>query len=99
MAVSLEHDVLLQSSTRRPLGVEDFVHLLQSAAASLDTEDKPAKGVNEIEADEDEIVAPIDGLEGDGGDVGVVEVGAVGKDDVLRERDVRSAKSTAKKTA
>lgn len=83
MAIPLDHDVLLQSSTRRELGVEDFVQLLKSAATGLNTEEPPDEGIDEVKADKDEVVAPVDGFESNGGNIGVVEVGAVGHDDVL----------------
>lgn len=75
MAVLLpDHDLLLQGSTRRPLGVEDFVQLLQRTATSFNAKEVPADGVNEIEADEDEVVAPVDGVQCDGSDIGVVKI-------------------------
>ncbi len=77
------HDSLLQRSPGRELGVEDGVHLLQRAATGLDTQGEPDDAVDAVEADEDEVVPPVDGLERDGGDVRVVQVGAVGQNDVL----------------
>lgn len=73
----LDHNMLAQSSTRWPLSIEDLIQLLQSSATSFDTKDEPAEAVDEVEADEDEVVAPVDGIKGDGSDIGVVEVGAV----------------------
>lgn len=83
VAISLDHDVLLQSSTRRELGVEDLVQLLESTTTGLNTEEPPDEGIDEVKADKDEVVAPVDGFESNGGNIGVVEVGAVGHDDVL----------------
>lgn len=78
MAVLLpDHDLLLQGSTRRPLGVEDFVQLLQSAATSFNAKEVPADGVNEVEADKDEVVAPVDGIQSDSSNVGVVQICSV----------------------
>lgn len=78
MAVLLpDHDLLLQGSTRRPLGVEDFVQLLQSAATSFNAKEVPADGVNEVKADKDEVVAPVDGIQSDSSNVGVVQICSV----------------------
>lgn len=63
MAILLpDHDLLLQGSTRRPLGVEDLIQLFQSTTTSLNAKEVPADGIDEIEADEDEVIAPIDGV-------------------------------------
>lgn len=63
MAILLpDHDLLLQGSTRRPLGIEDFVQLFQCTTAGLNTKEVPADGIDEIEADEDEVIAPINGV-------------------------------------
>lgn len=75
MAILLpDHDLLLQGSTWRPLGVEDLVQLFQSTATSFNAKEEPANSVNQIEADKDEIVAPVDGIQGDGSNIGVVKI-------------------------
>jgi hypothetical protein len=76
--VGLDHDRLLKSSTRRELGIEHIVQLLQSTPTGLDTKGEPDNTIDEVQPDEDEVVVPVDSLEGDGRDVGVVQVGAVG---------------------
>lgn len=84
MTISLfYHDGLLQSRSGRELGIENLLHLFQGATMSLDTQEIPNGGIDDVEADKDKVVAKVDGLEGDGSDVGVVEVGAVRQDDVL----------------
>lgn len=79
----LNHDRLPQRRPRRPLGLEHGVELLEGAAAGLDPEQEPRQAVDEVQPDKDEVVVPVDGFERDRGDVGVVEVRAVGQDDVL----------------
>jgi hypothetical protein len=70
----LDHGMLLQSSTWRPLGVKDLIQLLQSTATSFNAKDKPAEGVYKIEPNKDEIVAPIDGIKSNSSNIGIVEV-------------------------
>lgn len=77
VSASLDHDSLAKSRARRELGIKDFLHLLKRSTTSLDTENKPKSSVNGIEAHKDEIVSPINLLESNGGDVGVVKIGAV----------------------
>lgn len=87
MAILLpDHDLLLQGSTRRPLSVEDFVQLLKSAATSFNAKEVPADGVDEIEADKDEVVAPVDGIQSDSSDIGVVQICGIRENNVLWER-------------
>lgn len=79
----LDHDRLPQCCPWRPLGLEHRVQLLEGAAAGFDAEQKPYQAVYQVQPDEDEVVVPVDGFQCNGGDVGVVEVRAVGQDDVL----------------
>lgn len=76
--LQFNHCSLLQGSPRRPLRVEDLVHLFQSAATCFHSKEEPKAGVNDVESNENEVVSPIDRVESNGGDVGVVQVGNVG---------------------
>lgn len=78
------HDGLLQSRSGRELGIEHLFHLFQGAATSLNTQEIPNGGIDNVEADKDKVVAKVDGLEGNGSDVCVVEIGAIGQNDVLK---------------
>lgn len=77
VSVSFDHDSFTKSRARRELGIEDFLHLFKRSTARLNTENEPKGSVNDIEAHKDEIVSPINLLESNGGDVGVVEIGTV----------------------
>lgn len=69
-----DHDLLLQSSAWRPLSVEDFIQLFQSTATSFNAKEEPAEGINEIEANKDEIVTPVNRIESDSSNIGVVKI-------------------------
>lgn len=79
----LDHDRLPQRRPGRPLSLEHPVQLLEGAATGFDAEHEPYQAVDQVQPDKDEVVVPVDGFECDCGDVGVVEVRAVGQDDVL----------------
>lgn len=79
----LYHDGLLQSRSGRELGIEHLLHLFQGTTTSLDTQEIPDGGIDNVEADKNKVVAKVNGLESDGSNVGVVEIGAVGQNDVL----------------
>ena len=84
MSISLlKHDRLFQCSARRELGVEDLVELLQSSATRLDAEEVPDSGIYDVEADENQIVPPVNRIQRNGRDICVVEIGAIGQNDVL----------------
>lgn len=86
MAVALpDHDRLLQRCARRELGIKYGVHFLQGPASRLHAKDIPNGAVYDVEADKDEVVPPIDGIEGDGRHVRVIKVRAVGQDNVLHQ--------------
>lgn len=79
----LDHDRLPQGRSWRPLCLEHRVQLFKGAAAGFNAEQEPHEAVDQVQADKDEVVVPVDGFERDRGDVCVVEVRAVGKNDVL----------------
>lgn len=83
VTVALDHDGLLQSRTRRPLCVKDLFHFLKGSAARLNTENEPHGCVEQVERHKHKVVAPVNLLESHGSHVRVVQVGAVGKNDVL----------------
>lgn len=79
----LHHDRLPERRPGRPLGLEHRVELLEGSAAGLDAQHEPHEAVDEVQHDKDQVVVPVDRLECNCCDVGVVQVGTVGKDDVL----------------
>lgn len=58
--VLLNHDSLLKCSSGREFGIKDSIHLLECSATGLHAENVPYGAIYQVEADEYEVVSPVD---------------------------------------
>ena len=69
---------LLQCRAWWELGIKYNIHFFQRPASRLHAKYIPDSTVNDIETNKDEVVPPIDCFEGDGRDICIIEIRAVG---------------------